>query len=97
MMPLGSLLPKRMRDSGLARGVIIAQILAEAKKWIEGKWGIEAAKGAVVRSLSRGELIIHTENPSFAQELRMREHELIEQINTKFKGKIITRLKFNSR
>lgn len=97
MLPLGSILPKRMRDSGLARGVVIAQILAEAQKWIEEKWGIEAAKKAIIRSLSHGELIIYTENLSFARELCLHEHELIEAINTKFKGKIITRLKFNSR
>lgn len=97
MLPLGSILPKRMRDSGLARGVVIAQILAEAQKWIEEKWDIEATKKTIVRSLSRGELIIYTENSALAHELCLREYELIEAINTKFKGKIITRLKFNSR
>ena len=95
MQLLGSLLPKRMREAGLARNIVIAQILAEAKKWITSIWGEEIAQKIIIKSLIRGEMVVYIEHPALSQNLRLREPELIRHLNLKFGGNVVSRLRFS--
>ncbi len=97
MLPLSSLLSGRMRESGLARQVVIAQILEEARKFIKEKWGARAEGAVTIRSLVRGEIIACADSPAMAQELRLRQSEVVQRINAKFGGKVVTGFRFVSR
>lgn len=93
-MPLGKILPSRMREAGLARNIVVARILAEARNWIAVSFGEETAKRIAIKSLHHGEMVIHTEYPALAQNLRLHEAELVRHINSKFGGNILTRLRW---
>jgi len=95
MIPLGKLLPARMREAGLARNIVIAQILAETRKWIIENWSKDAEEKIIIKSLVRGEIIVATEYPALAQELRLRERVLIQYINSKFGADIAVRIRFS--
>ncbi len=96
MLPLNKILTSRMREAGLARNIVIAQILAETKKWIVSIWGEEIAGKITVRSLIKGEIVVYIGHPALLDNLRLREGELIRHINSKFGGKVVSRLQFNT-
>ena len=96
MLQLGKILPGRVREVGLARNIVIAQILAEARNWIAISFGEETAKRIILKSLVRGEMVMHTEYPALAQNLRLNEAELVRHINSKFGGNILVRLRWDT-
>lgn len=94
MIPLGKLLPERVREAGVARNIVVAQILAEARGWIATNWGAAAAGNIAVKALIRGELVVATDYPVLARELKLSERDLIRHINSKFGADIAVRLRF---
>lgn len=97
MLPLRALLPQRLKETGLARGVVVAQILNEVRIFVRQRYGEELSRAVMVHSLNGGEITLHTQNQSLAQQIKLREGEIVRLINTKFKGNIVTRLRFSSR
>lgn len=94
MIPLGKLLPGHVREAGLARNIVIAQILAETRNWIVSNWGRESAENITVKALVRGEIIVVTDYPVLARELKRSESDLIGHINSKFGANIAVRIRF---
>lgn len=83
-----------MKDAGLARNIMVARILEEARLWIDNHFGAELSNGATVLSLSRGDIIIRAENHALAREIKLHEREIADFINDKFKGNIVNRIRF---
>lgn len=96
MQPLKAILPSRIKETGLGKNILIAQILAEARNWILENWGERIASKIAVSSLVRGEIIMRSEKQSLIEDITLKEREIIFRINSKFDGKIISRIRFLS-
>lgn len=95
MLPLSKILPRRVRESGFARNIVVAQILAEARNWVALTFGEETAKRLIIKSLVGGEMVVYSKYPMLVRNLRLYEGDLIRHINSKFGGNILTRLRFS--
>jgi predicted nucleic acid-binding Zn ribbon protein len=74
---IGDILSSVMRDLDLEKGI------AEHRAMViwEEAVGTEVASHAVPREVARGRMVAAVDSSVWLQELRMREHEIIEKIN----------------
>jgi predicted nucleic acid-binding Zn ribbon protein len=74
---VGDILASVIRDLDLEKGIAEHRAIL---MWEEAV-GSEAASHAVPREVARGRMIAAVDSSAWLQELRMREHEIIEKIN----------------
>ena len=83
-----------MKENGLARGVVVAQILEEARHWLQSRLGAQVAQAATFVAIAKGEITIKAKNQMIASEISLHARGLLEHLNAKFKGNIVDRVRF---
>ena len=93
---ISDVLSKRTNQPGLAKQVTAALVCEEFDKLMLKTWGDKITNMAKTMYLKDNILTIACLSSTIAQELKLREQELIKQINNKFGNDVVQRLRFLS-
>ena len=83
MKSMGEILMGKGRKSPLMQGVLSAAAIDIANIFIEDYWGENGKKLAKAMYIKNGNLVIACLSSIMAQEIRMREAELLAKVNSK--------------
>ncbi len=89
---LGSLLKRSLQRGKLGTAVEAAMVVETAERFLNEQFGVD--HDIEVVSIRAGVLSIRCRNASAKTELRLRQDELIEELNKAFHGGIVKRLRF---
>lgn len=81
MKALGDILKYKSRQTPLMKGVIAAQAVEAANKFIFDRWGQTGAELAQAAYLKNGVMHIGCLNSIMAQEMRLAENDFLTAIN----------------
>lgn len=90
--PISRYLPRAIQNAGIVKQVTAAQVLEKTKKLIERLWGGEKSGYTQVISFSDGTLKIQAKAPAAAQELKLWQTRLINDLNRELGSKMVRSL-----
>jgi hypothetical protein len=90
--PIRKILPKAIAEVGISRQVKVAQVLDVAGAMFLQVWGEERAAFVKPVSFLEGTLKVRTLAPIAAQELKMQEATLVNELNRRLGARVIFRL-----
>ena len=93
---ISDILSKRINKPGLAKQITAALVCEEFDKLIFSTWGDKIKDMAQTMYLKDNILTVACLSSTIAQELKLREGELIKQINDKFGHDVVERLRLLS-
>jgi hypothetical protein len=96
MKSLGEILKDKGRKSPFMQGVLSAGAIDMVNIFIEEMWGENGKKLAKAMYIKNGILVIACLSSIMAQELRMREADLINKVNSKCGGSMIKKIRYLS-
>ena len=91
---LKKVLTQKYRHSPLMKGVTAALVCEEFSASIKRRWGEEVARHCQPKYLQDKILTIQCSSTVLAQEVRLREEEIIQEINEKFGSQTVRSLRF---
>lgn len=91
---LGNLMNSKFNQSPLKKKITAALVCEEFDKIMFAVWGEKIKKSAQTMYLKDKVLSVAVLSSVVAQELKLRETELIEKINSKFGERVVERLRF---
>ena len=96
MKSLGDLLKNNNLSSPLLIGVRAAQVVEEAQKILVKEFGDDISKYAAPAYYKNGVLTIACLSSSAAQEIKLRERNILLELNDKLKGPKIEKIRYLS-
>lgn len=91
--PISKLISKKFGWSPLAKNVTAALVCDEFNQLILNKWGEKIKDTARAMYLKDRILTVACLSPVVAQEIKMRESELLDKLNDKFGSGVVERLR----
>lgn len=90
-----SLLGRTLRQHGISGGVEAAQVIAAMEEEIGRRWGQDGRRGITVKYFKDGAIAVSCTSSVWAQEIKIREKEILEAIKQKIGTKApIERVRF---
>jgi predicted nucleic acid-binding Zn ribbon protein len=89
---LGRLLPKNLKRAGVGKSIDAAMIAEECAKALAEAFGDDAAHLRVV-SFKNGILKVACDHSAYAEDLRLRERELVAAMNARIGENRVTSVK----
>ncbi len=96
MKSMGDILKSKGRKSAFMQGVLSAAAVDMANIFIEEYWGENGKKLAKAVYIKNGNLVIACLSSIMAQELRMREAELLAKVNAKCGSSMVQNIRYLS-
>ena len=90
--PISRYLSRAIQNAGIAKQVTAAQVLEKAQRLIEKLWGGEKSGYTEVVSFADGTLKIRAKAPAAAQELKLWQTRLINDLNRELGAKMVRAL-----
>lgn len=94
MQHIKNLLAKQLKQSGIARNVTTSLVIEEFQKLIKKEWGSNIIKKVKPLYIKNKNLRVACLSSVIVQEINFKKHELIKEINEKFKENVINDIKF---
>jgi predicted nucleic acid-binding Zn ribbon protein len=91
---IGDLVEGSVKRAGIQQKVTAAQIIEEFKEQICERWGKQVLKRVTPKYLKRGTLTIEAKDSVFAAELRLKEKNLLDELNKKYEKAVVKKLRF---
>lgn len=90
--PVSRILPKAIQKAGISRQVTAARVLEEWATVLKQLWGEEKAAHIEGVSLANGTLKLRSRSGVAAQELKIWEARLVNQLNRELGSRIVEKL-----
>lgn len=91
---IGNLLEESVRRAGIQQKVIAAQIIDKFKDLIRKKWGKQISERIAALYVKNGILTIQTKDSVYSAELKLKEKEIIGELNKELKKTAIKKMRF---
>lgn len=91
---IGDLVAGSVQRAGIQKEVAAAQVIERFKVLIQERWGNQILKRVSPKYLKRGTLIIKVKDSVFAAEMRLKEKELVGEVNKEYKKTVVGKLRF---
>lgn len=96
MKSMGEILMSKGKKSAFMQGVLSAAAVDMANIFIEEYWGENGKKLAKAMYVKNGNLVIACLSSIMAQEIRMREADLISKVNSKCGNSMVKNIRYLS-
>ena len=96
MKKISSLLWQSIAKAGIEKEMLASLVIEEFKKNLIAEFGEKILKKIKILHFKNGILTISILSSVIAQEIKLKEKDLIEKINQKFNKKIVERISFFS-
>lgn len=92
--PIKNLLEDSVQRSGIKDDVQVSLLLQKAQKIFTELFGAEAAKTMKPLYVKRGVLTVSCQSSVAAQELKLRERDIVKRLNAGLEKPLVDRLRF---
>lgn len=96
MKSLGDILKSKGTKSPFMRGVLTAAAVDVANIFIEENWGENGVKSAKAMYVKNGILVIACLSSIMAQEIRFKESQLLEKVNSRCGNNMAKKIRYLS-
>ena len=96
MKSLGDILKNKRALSPFMKGVVAAAVVDSANIFIEENWGEQGKKLAKAIYLKNGILVIACLSSIMAQEIKMKESQLLAKVNAKSSTSAVKKIRYLS-
>lgn len=91
---LKNLLISALNRAGIKQQITATQIIKECRKIIRNIWGEQSLERISPKYIKRGLITIQIKDAIYLTELKLKEKEIIKELNNKFKKTTIEGLRF---